>query len=487
MKRGLPCRVFLVLCALLLALWRGPSVQAETAVPPVLPIPGDGGRPVSLTVYPDDLALVRERREIQAAMGLARLVWPELSARVLPESAVLRRVEPVDRLVVMEQSFSLQRLTPEALLAANLGKTIRLVRTHPTTGAETEEPAVLLSVDGGVIVRVGDRVETVPPGRIAFDRIPEGLSTVPSLSLLVDNQVESRQVLELAYLTAGLGWRADYVAWLNREQNMLSVKAWATVTNRSGRSYGQASLGLVAGQVHRATPSPGATMAVMRSAEAADAGVSPTRRILGDYHLYALERLVSLPDGGSRQFALFPEASLAVEKVYRIEGQERYFRAGPVPAAQPVPVSVWLEGENTGREGAQPLPAGTVRVYGDDGTGESRFLGSDTLDPTPVGGRLSLQTGFAFDVTATRRQTEYRKLGTVGQYRQAHASRYEITIRNAGNRAVAVQVQESFPGEWDIAEESLAHEKISAHRAQWRVPVPPGGEAVLRYAVTVRY
>jgi hypothetical protein len=94
---------------------------------------------------------------------------------------------------------------------------------------------------------------------------------------------------------------------------------------------------------------------------------------------------------------------------------------------------------------------------------------------------LELKVGNAFDITATQRQTEFRK-----GYGDERESAWEVEVFNAKPVPVEVQVRANFPGEWKILEESLSHERPSASMARWRVAVPAKSSMVLSYKVWMR-
>lgn len=118
-----------------------------------------------------------------------------------------------------------------------MGKQVRIIKTHPTTGAEKEEVATVLSANNGVVLKIGDRIETGVPGRIVYDQVPDNLRDRPTLSILLNNNVTALQNLELNYLTGGLSWKANYVAKLDTNEQYLDLNGWVTLSNQSGASY----------------------------------------------------------------------------------------------------------------------------------------------------------------------------------------------------------------------------------------------------------
>lgn len=446
---------------------------------------------IRMTVYERDLALVSETRRIDLGQGRVRLVWRGISAKVAPDSAVLRSREGGSGFGVLEQHFDLQPLTPQALSARSVGRPVRVVRTHPTTGAETEVDAVLLSVDQGVVLRIGDRIETHVPGRIVFDGVPQVLDDYPALEALCEHGAEASVALELSYLTAGIQWQANYVAELNPEEDRLDLVGRAGVSNHSGADFEEVNLRLVAGEPHRlptGAPRPGGRVfKAMAAAAQQDVGTPHEARV-SEYHRYRLPGLITLGDGQTRQLRLLAARGVPVSKTYRVTGPEHLYRSLQTEVERTVPVEVRLELRNDPESGlGLPLPAGPVRIYLRDAQREVVFLGEDRTGPVPQGEALRLTLGDAFDVTARRRQTEYQKRGAVGKYRNAFSIGYDIVLRNARRHDVVVDVVEHIPGDWEITRESNPHERRAAHEVWWHIPVPAGGRATLSYTTTVRY
>ena len=210
---------------------------------------------VAVTIYNENLALVKDKRRITLQKGENSLAFREVSARMRPETAFLQSTSQKQPLTVLEQNFDFDLLTPKKLLEKYVGKKIGVVKTHPTTGEETVEEATVLSANNGVVIRIGDRIETgMSGGRLIFPDVPDNLRDRPTLVMNLLSESNLPQELELSYLTGGLGWQADYVAELSSAEDKLDLLGWVTLTNTSGTSYKNARLQLVAGDVHQVQP-----------------------------------------------------------------------------------------------------------------------------------------------------------------------------------------------------------------------------------------
>ena len=189
---------------------------------------------------------------------------------------------------------------------------------------------------------------------------------------------------------------------------------------------------------------------------------------------------MTLIDKQTRQVGLISAAAIPVTAEYRLD---MYTGGGRLGRVVKPPVTKWLRFENSGQSGlGVPLPAGVVRVYERRG-GEPIFIGADRIGHTPKGAKVALRMGTAFDVTAKRRQTDYRRRGLS---KNSFEAAFEITLRNAGQAPVSVVVRDRIPGDWTIVDETRPHKKADASHAQWRVVVPAGGKTMLAYRVRVQ-
>jgi hypothetical protein len=405
-----------------------------------------------------------------------------------PETALLRNLSNPGGMKLIEQNFDFDLLTPQKLLEKYVGREVTVISVNPATGVEKRETAAVLASNGGVVLKFADRIETGVPGRLAFSGVPDNLRDKPTLVVSLNNAAAGEQNLELSYLTGGLSWKADYVAELNEKDDHLDINGWVTLNNRSGAAYENAKLQLVAGDVNRvqdelARGRPVPLMAKAAMAEAA--GMS--QEALFEYHLYTLERPTTIADNQIKQVALMSAASIPVKKELLFEGQNYYYSGQYGELGQKLKAGVFVEFTNKGEGLGIPLPKGVVRMYKKDSKGNAQFIGEDRIDHTPKNETVRLKLGDAFDVTADRKQTDFRKLGGTSRYNYIFESAYQITIKNAKNEAVTVKVSEPMPGDWQIQSESHPHTKAAANTAVWDITVPAEGRTVLTYRVLVKY
>ncbi len=444
---------------------------------------------VAITIYNDELALIKDQRKVQVKPGVSTLAFRDVSAKMRPETALLRSLSGPGSLAVQEQNFDFDLLTPQALLQKYVGRNVNVIRTNPATGQDSTEAAQVLAANGGVVLKIGERIETGMPGRIVYDGVPANLRDRPTLVMMLENEGKSQHDVELSYLSSGLGWKADYVVELNPADDKLDISGWVTLTNTSGASYRNAKLQLVAGDVNRIAPQAGLTDGYAAAApKFAFKANAMAEESLFEYHLYTLGRLTTIAENQTKQVALLSATGVPARKELLLQGSDSYYSDSVGSIGEKIKVGVFVEFDN--RENnhlGMPLPKGIIRVYKKDAAGNAQFIGEDNIDHTPKNEKVRLKLGDAFDITADKKQTNFKKIKGTGKYNYVYEGSYEIVLKNAKKEAVVVTVQEPMPGDWKMLSESHPHTKAASNTAVWKISVPAGGSTRLVYRSQVRF
>ncbi len=426
---------------------------------------------LSLTVYNSNLALVQDVRHLDVPAGRTRLEFKDVSASIRPETVTLSG----KGLAIVEQNFDYDLLTPAKMMEKAVGKQIKIVRTVPGTGKEVTETATVLSVNDGVVLRIGNRIEVLRddgiPTRVIFDSIPENLRASPTLSVTVDAAGAGSRDVTLSYLTTGLSWKADYVALFDEEQSSLRLQGWVTLTNTSGTSYKDARTQLVASDVNLVSNDmPSWQRQQYQRASSRNGGTGAAGQgSVADYLIYALPERVTIAESQTKQVGFIDLHGVKAVKTYE-------YRAGDFSSDEnPEHADSILKFSNE----QKALPAGTVRVYMRDAAGDAKFVGENDLDHTPAGSDLAIKIGEAFDVTVQPTVVSSEKM-------TRSRTRYSMSysFRNAKPTPVTVDLRQD--GLWrdgKIETESLPSRRIDAQTLSWSVPVPANGETILTFTV----
>jgi hypothetical protein len=443
---------------------------------------------LQLTVYNQDIALVRDTRSFELEAGANEVRFSDVASLIDPTSVHFRSLTDPAGTTVLEQNYEYDVVGSQKLLQKYIDQEIALVtkdgKQYQGTLLSGAGDIILRDAEGGVTVVRLDEVQ-----QYDFPQLPEGLITKPTLVWLLDAGQAGDQNVEVTYMTNGVNWRADYVVQLNQDDTALDLNGWITLDNRSGASYTDAKLKLVAGDVNVVRETKVFLERDMAEGALPAEATPVAERQFFEYHLYDVQRPVTVRDNQTKQIEFTSAASVPAEKFFVYDGAPDlifYGYANPDPGygiySNP-DVNIYLQVQNEEEAGLGiPLPAGRVRVYKADVDGSLQFVGEDQIDHTPKDETVRLRLGNAFDIVGERRQTDFQQLSD-----DVIEESFEIKVRNHKAQDVQVRVVEHLFrwSEWEIVEESAEHTRLDQGTVEWRLPVPADGETTLTY--TVRY
>ena len=443
----------------------------------------DSVKNLNVTVYNNGLGLVKDNRNVFLTQGENILSFQGVSAQIQPETALFEG----NGLKVREQNFNFDLLSRESLLRKFLGKDIQVIDTHYISGKKTVENAKVLSVDAGLVLKIGDRIETDYKGRLIFPDIPADLYDQPTLTINVMSEKAGNQDVNLSYLTNGLTWRADYVAELNDKEEALNLNGWVTLTNTSGIAYDNADIQFVAGSVNRIRPVvPRPMMLKARAANGVDMVASEaamSEEELMDYHLYSLGRKTNIGSNQTKQLALLSASNIKIEKEYKFTNIVPVYRGrngfGEFDIRN-AEVVLQFENNKDANLGVS-LPAGIIRVYKANTNKNLFFVGEDRIAHIPENGKVKLKLGTAFDVTVQGKETAYTPFSN-----KAYEAGYSLTFKNAKDIPVEVVYRQDFANQWTLTDSSIPYTTPTARQAEWKITIPAKGQNILNYTVRVQ-
>jgi hypothetical protein len=435
---------------------------------------------VMVTIYNGNLGLVKDVRETRLETGTSEVQFMDVAALIDPTTVHLKSLTNPAGLKILEQNYEYDLLTSAKLMEKYVGKTVRLYK-----GDGTWQDARLLSTAGPVF-EINGQIHLGQPGQLVLPALPENLVSQPTLVWLLRNQTAAPQRIEASYLTGGITWKADYVMIIDAADKKTDLTGWVTVDNKSGATYGNAALKLVAGDVNRAQEPRRTARAMEMAAKAAsmaDASRDFASEGFFEYHLYTLDGRTTIKNNQTKQLALMSASDVGVSKQLVYYGAADYYRTAYGQPLSNQKVAVLLEVRNSkdNRLGV-PLPKGKVRVYKADAGGSQQFIGEDWIEHTPKDERVKIKMGDAFDIVGERTQKEWRKLGSA-----LYEVEWEIALRNHKKEDQTVTVVEPVPGDWQVMTSTHAWEKPQAHTLRFQVPVPKEGVSKVVYRVRLKF
>jgi hypothetical protein len=453
----------------------------------------------ALTIYNRDFAVVRQGLTLDLHSGLNRVSFPDATLSLEPDSVILRDLAHRP-LQVLEQNYRNDPVSQELLLSMFEGKTIDFVRYRGNSGdKEVVQGRIVRSgyvPHGGAqqpIIEVDGKLQFFLPGQPLFPALGNDTILKPTLHWLIRSDREGSTPAEIAYITGGMSWDASYNIVAPEKGDTIDLVGWITMNNRTGKTFDNARIKLLAGDVNRVQNMQVSRNMAMKAGMADEAAAPPpvTEKSFDEYHLYTLQNATTLRDQETKQVEFVRAASVKSQRIYVYEGFDTsrwgWYGGGlnqdPSYGTQSN-AKVWVMQEFKNSKDNNlgiALPHGRVRFYRRDDDGQLQFTGENTIDHTPSDETIRLYTGNAFDVVGERKRTEFHSNSNAHWFDES----FEIKVRNHKKEAVQVRVVERLYrwSNWQIAETNAKWNKKDAQTVEFPVTVQPDGEGVVRYTV----
>lgn len=453
-----------ILAAILCGLLAGVGVLAGPAQAAT-----DSKRDVAVTVYNENLGVVKDRRTFSVGKGASDVSFTDVASLIDPTSVHLRTLGNAP-LEVLWQDYRYDLVNTEKLLERYVDQNVQV-----STKDDQVREGTLLSFDGSSLVLRDSKgglalMNRAEVRQVSLASLPKGLITRPTLVWRLRSAQGGDTPAEVSYMTQGMSWHAEYVAVLNSEAaTSLDLQGWASVENRSGATFDDAKIKLVAGTVHRAVQPPrpyegrGIAMDMMAQKVA--------ERGFFEYHLYEVPLRATLSNNEVKQLGLLHADGVKSVKKFAYEAEKD---------AERVMVTVEFENSNAAGLGL-PLPEGVVRVFQRDTDGSLELAGEDRVKHTPKNETVRIAVGAAFDVTPERKQTDTRQVSA-----RVLEQSFEITLKNHKTQSVDVTVIEHAGGDWEIVKSSVPSKKKDATTFEFAVNVKPETPLTISYTIRTR-
>lgn len=462
-------------------------------------VSGKNSKNIALTIYNQNFGLVKDVREIELDKGVNFVRFSDVAAAIDPTTVNFMSLTAPNTVVVREQNYQYDVMDRDTILNKLVGETITLKRyadngsSTETTGELLNQPIVtIVDTNGnprtkhsGIVLKTDDGIIVSPAGELKLSALPKDLVPKPALLWKLEAVKGGLHDTEISYQTRGLSWHCDYVAVANDDDSQVDLTSWVTLDNKSGSSYKNASLKLLAGDVHRVQPQVHHRMAMMKSTMAEAAMDNQfSEKSFAEYHLYSLAGRTNVNNNETKQMSLFNANGVPTRKLYLFEPQGAHpiiYGGGGGDAGKKINVKLEIENVKKNNLG-MALPKGKVRVYKRDSDGALQFVGEDLIDHTPRDEKIRLYIGDAFDLVGEHKQMSY----TRPNQRTTRAT-YQISLRNHKDEDVEITAVEHANGDWKIKSSSHKYKKTSASKFEFTVNVPKRGETVIDYEIEIRY
>jgi hypothetical protein len=472
----------------------------------------------SLTIYNENFAVVRQELPLDLKSGESQVSVNDITMHLEPDSVILRDPSGKHAVRVLEQNYRADPISEPLLLSLYEGKTLDFEVTMPQ-GVKIVKGKVIRSgymphdyfamnrygqeYDQGQmaaaaqqpIIEINGQLRFSLPGTPVFPSLTDDTILKPRLEWSLATDKAGKFPAEFSYVTGGMSWKADYNIVAPEKGDLVDIVGWVTMDNQTGKTFDNARIKLMAGDVNRIQPGISGrnfTQMVEVYAGPAMAGPPVTEKTFDEYHLYTLERTTTLRDRETKQVEFIRAPGVGTKQIYIYDGVKidanRYngwnwdnFRNDHSYGTESNP-KVWVMREFVNSQAnhlGMPLPKGRARFYRRNDDGQIEFTGENVIDHTPRDETVRIYTGNAFDLIGERTRTNY----AVDDGKNTATESFEIKVRNHKKEPVDVRVVEHLYRalNWDIAFTSDKHTKTDSHTIEFPVTIPPDGEKTVTY------
>jgi len=466
----------------------------------------------ALTIYNQNFFVAREHVPLDLKPGINHAEFAGIAAHLEPDSVILR--DPNGRaLQILEQNYRNDPVSPEMLLSFYEGKTIDFVVGRTNGKEEIIKGKIVRSgyvspnyiqgypqpASAQPIVEVDGVLRFGLPGQPIFPALSADSILKPTLNWLLQTDTPGKFDAEISYVSGGMNWQSDYNVVVQDQpagkSDLLDMIGWITMRNHSGKTFEDARIKLLAGDVSKIQEQvPGSRMyAAEAKAMVADAMAPVVReKSFDEFHLYTLQRPTTLRDEETKQVEFVRSTGVHAQRLFIYDGARLadygYYNPEQIrqdanygTASNP---KVWVMEEFKNSENNHlgiPLPKGKLRFYRRDTDGHLEFVGENVIDHTPKDEIIRVYTGNAFDVTGERKRTNYQ----VDSNHRWMDETFEIRLRNHKKEAVEVRAVEHLYRwtNWKLTEQSTKSSKKDAQTVEFPATIAPNGEQVITYTV----
>lgn len=467
----------------------------------------------ALTVYNQGFAVVRDRVPLTLKPGDNEIRYSGMTAHLEPDSVILRDPTGALQFQIREQNYRNDPVTQQRLLQLYEGQTIDFLRTSAQGDESWVKGRVIRSgyqppvydaygnqmyrPDQQPVIEVDGLLRFQLPGVPVFPALRDDTILQPTLNWKIQAATGFDGSLELAYVTGGMSWHADYNVVAPEIGDRVDFVGWVTVDNRTGRDFVDARIKLLAGDVNKLASGAevdARSRSFLGMAKAEAMAPVVTEKSFDEYHLYTLAHPTTLRDAQLKQVEFVRATGVPAKRLYVYDGAALntsawqgwnpiQLRAEPGYGTESNP-KVWVmrEFRNDAASGLGiPLPKGRLRFYRQDDDRRLEFTGENQIDHTPKDETIRVYTGNSFDLVGERVRTDF-KLDSGAKWLD---ETFEITLRNHKSEAVEIRVVEHLYRwkNWELRNASQESEKTESQTIEFRAQVPADGEHKIRYLV----
>src|SRR6195256_2787660 len=276
----------------------------------------------SLSIYNQNFAVVRQEIPLDLKSGENQLNVNDITMHLEPDSVILRDPTGKHTVHVLEQNYRADPISEPLLLSLYEGKTLdfevgtpqgmqivkgKVIRSGYTPHdyfamnryGQQYDQGQMTAAAAQPIIEVSGQLRFSLPGTPVFPSLTDDTILKPRLEWLLATDRAGKFPAEFSYITGGMSWQADYNIVAPEKGDLVDVVGWVTMDNQTGKTFENARIKLMAGDVNKVQPGGvGGGIGMASQMVAVGAAFIPpvTEKTFDEYHLYTLERTTTLRD-----------------------------------------------------------------------------------------------------------------------------------------------------------------------------------------------
>ena len=456
------------------------------------------GADPALTIYNQNFAVVRDTVPLDLKADATTVTYAGVTAQAEPDSVILRDPAGVHSLQILEQDYRNDPVSQELLLSLFEGTNVNFEILRMKDNTQTREiiPGKVIRSGyvphGGPeqpIIEVNGKMQFSLPGQPLFPNLGDDTVLKPTMNWLLQTDNPGKFDAEVGYVTGGFTWQADYNLVSPEKGDTVDLVGWITLKNDSGKTFKDAKIKLMAGDVNKIQPRTYRALLELDGKDSYSGMTAPvvSEKAFDEFHLYDIGRATTLHDRETKQVESVHAEKILAPTIYVYDGASGRFSGGlntdqGYGATGNKKVQVMREFVNAeSNHLGIALPKGKLRFYRRDTDGQLQFVGENEIDHTPREETVRVTTGNSFDLVGERKATNF-KVDTGDKWID---ETFEIKLRDRKKEPVEIRVVEHLYrwSNWEITEKSNAFVKTDAQIIEFRAQLQPDVEKVITYTV----
>jgi len=344
----------------------------------------------------------------------------------------------------------------------------------------------------------------------------------------IDSELSGSARVEISYFTSGITWSADYTAITNSRENAMNVDGFIRVINNSGEDFPNAEVRLVVGHVNLveniaelaqgkwrygelddakreavrsrfASKVQRAEEKEMALAESeADEGVadkpkSIVKEGLSEYFLFTIEGKEKIPNGWQKRLKAFSAREVDVKVIYRASDRTT---SGTVHKFYEFRNSKTKGQDPKTSLGVSPLPDGTVHIFSEDNKSNLSYQGGVAMKYVARGDKVKLDAGVTREVVLRTFTRDFKRYNFVTDtnYDKTHFVKrwmdeyfYEHELENTLSRPVSVEIERTFPGNYEPGKMPFKYERVDATSIKFFPEIDSREKKKIPYSIKIEH